>query len=1405
MTSQTRLQKRLARGAVVGASVALALSLVLGPGTARADHSLNQGCIICHSLRSTSVVLGTRNILQTEIAANLYQSYWYCAAVTFNGTTDRLDCSYCHGKPLGDPAGEIALFSSAMTTTTWPVTGSAHPVDVEAATVSFKDATKGPMKRILCNDCHGLDVAPKNACDKTQVGGGYPNHAPSSVPANAAGTGANRRPGHVAETWKYLSGGPLLPVDLGPTGPDADWTGGALNDMLCFKCHKPPAAGGIASDIKTVYDRPGGGHNLQAVGTLAMKKLPCYDCHDPHASVDKGGFPGNRALIISGADEVNGFTNPQRKTKFKPTAVFTGATSGDRVVCTGCHGQAGITTEGVVATTLDAANVKFAFHAGVHDTARTSGNCLQAYNGCHQSPHNTDIYRCLDCHSPSAGGTNAKLLPVEHVGDEFAALAPAADGSVKLATVPSAPPGRVAGQISSRHDIVYDDTKDMTSVANNGCLGCHNVPKAQTGKILADLDGAFYGSTFSSREALVAYDPFCLSCHDNTGTSFGTMPAPEVYRYWDTAGHGRPSGNYRIAAYGAATGNVAAKTPCLECHVYHGSTAYKLLPGDQQTTLYGSDTVKGGRVVKGFGYPAPTTIGTDFSIGGVTDSTYIDYADYTDPLSNSRLPTGTTYKFRSRFVSNYTEAWSTYSQSSLTAPKGIPTYYGTSGDMRSPNTNSTKEVACGKTATNSPSIGFCNVCHFYKDSTNGTAGTAGWVYTHEDNCGGDPACDAKSLKAQKNFFKDCAECHDPHGSGTDGGTTETYANLAMVRGKLLASATNDDTQAADKNYWQPVVFTSPTGTTASYDPSNSGKDSSKAICVVCHTGPGTSGTNCSTANALNVDHNYRAASGVPNHYEGKNCTLCHAHGKKGNLTNSSYTGFGLWGTCTGCHGLPPIARRDPPLLGFADCAALAASQREERCENYPGGGGAHWAHMSVIMDPDLAGVDANLEQKCSPCHGPDPGAAEWHLESTSISGYSTFDFEANFSAWPTTPGNSFQNKVDLVDSYGNLRAGSTVQTGRYTGGASGSVQTIQDTAHASGAANAKGGAPQECSNINCHGAAAPYNATPPSGTGADDGRYYPGATMPTVSSYPKKMRLIWEYEATNTAAPLRPWVSDLACAGCHGSAPAMTIPGTSHPADVNPLVTIRNLANNGDLYTSALGVQGVTGSYFGTVSGYGRGGHGDRAIQSEDPFVDSAPGYVTPSHCTDCHDDAAKHFDPTVRTSTNLVTRYRLKASPGVLESTSTNGVCNTCHPRDDYPGENASGKAKNHHRSYYYYDGATRKDVIPAAGTKVMLAPPAGYSATGADWNVDFFVNFWESGTDNPTQTFGAPQAVLPLEQYVAGGTSTNKVLCVTCHNPHGTDLFTYDLGGTHRSIPDNNMLRLRDQDNTLCVACHP
>lgn len=513
-------------------------------------------------------------------------------------------------------------------------------------------------------------------------------------------------------------------------------------------------------------------------------------------------------------------------------------------------------------------------------------------------------------------------------------------------------------------------------------------------------------------------------------------------------------------------------------------------------------------------------------------------------------------------------------------------------------------------------------------------------------------------------------------------------------------------------------------------------------------------------------------------------------------------------SCTGCHGLPPVSQADIPLIlpGKSLCSDLVSSTATNaRCENYVGGGAAHWKHVSFIKDPSRAGVDASLEQQCSPCHGLRPGGACWHLEAKVLT--PTYDFSgAGFYAWPVT----FQQKVDIADGYTNLRSGTTGGTGRYTGGAAAAVQTILSNPDPGSAScpqktgGAKGGTPQQCASFNCHGAAAPYNATPVIASPYDAAtlNYYVGGSVPT--SYPYRMRLTWGLRPGTSD----PWARDVLCAGCHGAAPAMAVPGTpvgGHPADPATLITVRNAANNGDVYTSAMRSQGAAANYFGTVSGYARGGHGDRNIQpksvsvpqGEDPGVDSATTppapsgqAVTPLHCSACHDDTAAHFPP-AGTGTAL-TRYRLSSSPSTMEA-----LCNKCHAVAQYPGAQSSGATLNHHPADYYYKGTTKIDVIPKTGTTVLST----YSANGKP--LDFFVNFW-SGSDLD----GNPVAVLPLEQYVPGGASTNRILCVTCHNPHGSDLFsdvTSAKGSDYRSIPDNNMLRLRDENNVLCKACHP
>ena len=95
-------------------------------------------------------------------------------------------------------------------------------------------------------------------------------------------------------------------------------------------------------------------------------------------------------------------------------------------------------------------------------------------------------------------------------------------------------------------------------------------------------------------------------------------------------------------------------------------------------------------------------------------------------------------------------------------------------------------------------------------------------------------------------------------------------------------------------------------------------------------------------------------------------------------------------------------------------------------------------------------------------------------------------------------------------------------------------------------------------------------------------------------------------------------------------------------------------------------------------------------------------------------------------------------------------------------------------------------------ARAAAYAATVAAFSSSGAD------------GTEDGTSALIAPKATLPLEQYVYDAGTSNRVMCVTCHNPHGTDLFVFDEFGNGQIINDNNMLRLRDEDSTLCEACH-
>jgi hypothetical protein len=148
-------------------------------------------------------------------------------------------------------------------------------------------------------------------------------------------------------------------------------------------------------------------------------------------------------------------------------------------------------------------------------------------------------------------------------------------------------------------------------------------------------------------------------------------------------------------------------------------------------------------------------------------------------------------------------------------------------------------------------------------------------------------------------------------------------------------------------------------------------------------------------------------------------------------------------------------------------------------------------------------------------------------------------------------------------------------------------------------------------------------------------------------------------------------------------------------------------------------------------------------------------------------------------------------------------------HPNDNWPITNPYIINMTANPSASIFDEGATSTSDPALD-------PAGRS-NPVGLHIDRYIDhwaYWNSSApatattidDEPFLPLGDPLLKQVGESY--DNMPSRLITCVTCHNPHGTDLHVNGqmpgVTSTLSSIPADKMLRLRDQNGELCEACH-
>ncbi|HYN74535.1 MAG TPA: CxxxxCH/CxxCH domain-containing protein, partial [Candidatus Methanoperedens sp.] len=760
-----------------------------------------------------------------------------------------------------------------------------------------------------------------------------------------------------------------------------------------------------------------GGHYFKYVdpdgGTTTFKKgdkLPCRDCHDPHAWDSQWQAFFRKSWPTTVVSQRLGTT--VRASSYMANNTGIRDANGGRNLCTSCHGNSDtlnpVNLSDINAQYVSTAIVRPSASIAEHANANTTTPCVSCHGHnsvdvscgeCHgypppqypanRNPEGTTVYavtperthavhfgkqngsgtafskysfQCSICHANSAMGTKT---PSNHGNDNVDVdfdLATLATTRAWIDTVPLGHPARFQPFTGSAY------TRTTCGPGGRGGVYCHSAGHDNTA-----VDPAVYYRNVTWGTAPLK----CFGCHgnaayDNANIRYG-MPD-------NTADHAN-SHPVHVVANGyecsvchfntvtgtAPLGSRAIKGTTNSVHVngntdvdfdsvvVTGTPSYTRATKTCSVSCHGSATPQWGGTIAGCsGCHLSSSPDSDVYLNYTTTNNIYDANQAGNINTTEWLYSGHgkvspgTYDVSGRPAANFVG--------------GDPCYFCHDPYVAHDNaTNPFRLKDQTGAAVYLSSKGWnatCLVCHFHSTTPIGYNPFGAYVkaiaaFTDNAHYGPD------HVAAGTNGGKFCWDCHDPHGDRP----SSDVNNIYMIQGgsNRTAPAVGTLLKQSDGTYGfrgttanalttnAPVFIAASTGTHY-VDNTNVNKN---GICQVCHT---------------TADH-WKATVNGDGHNAGIRCTQCHTHD----------TGFAPSG-CNGCHG----GGNNTPATG------TNAWPDSNPSNAYYDRNGRHVSHVDAISQARF-GSGATVDQKntvCDTCH-PSPGAGSHHSGNEGSGAYAS--------------------------------------------------------------------------------------------------------------------------------------------------------------------------------------------------------------------------------------------------------------------------------------------------------------------------------------------------------------------------------------------------------------------------------